>query len=812
MIYPSNYETKLGFVKIKELLNESCLSTLGRENVDNIQFVKSYKEVEQLLLQTSELKSIIQFDDKFNFSNFSDIRPYLKHIRIEGTLIEEENLFELRKGLVNLRSVLMFFANEENIKKYPTIGAFASQYAFFPEVEEGINRILDKFGKIKDNASSELSSIRRNILSKKSEIVRKASAILQKAKASGLVDKDINLAIRNDRSVIPVPSANKRKFKGLILDESATGKTVFIEPADIVEANNDIKELEYQERREIRRILIAKADDLRPFADELIGSYEFLGVLDFIRAKAKLAIRLNALKPILSKHPRVEWRTAVHPLLFLSHAAIGKTVVPLDISLDRDNRILLISGPNAGGKSVCLKTIGLLQYMLQCGLLVPVKEDSVFGIFNNIFIDIGDEQSIENDLSTYSSHLMNMKSFTKFADGKTLLMIDEFGTGTEPMLGGAIAEAVLGDLNNKKAFGVITTHYTNLKHYASATENIFNGAMLYDTAEMRPLFKLCVGEPGSSFAFEIARNIGLSENILTTAADIIGKDNINYDKNLKDILRDKRYWEKKRQNIRKIEKNIEEQSEQFSEFKDDVSKIRKQIIREAKAEASRIIADSNKVVERTVKGIVESNAEKEKTKALRKELQAFKDGLTDSSTDSRVEIDLKLKKKIQIKKKTPISPIEKRDIVAGDKVRMKGQILPGEVVSVKKKKAEVVFGLIKSFVELNRLELVTEKEYKNFNKPKKSVISVDGSFDKVTSFKHEIDLRGVRADEAMDKISRYIDDAIMCNATEVRVMHGKGTGALRLMIREYLGTLDYVTSFRDEHPDFGGSGVTKVVF
>lgn len=812
MIYPENYENKLEFFKVKDLLKTYCLSSLGKENVDKIRFLKSFRTVERMLLQTSEMKEIVQFDQNFTFSNFSDIRPYIKHIRIEGTFIDEENLFELKKGIENLKSVLTFFSKEENIKKYPTISEFANKYGFFPEIEETINRVLDKYGKIKDNASIELLSIRRKITSKKAEASRKAAAILQKVKSMGLIESDVNLALRNDRAVIPIPAFNKRKIKGLVLDESATGKTVFIEPAEIVEANNEIKELEYQERREIRKILIGVADEIRPFSEELMNSYEFLGILDFIRAKAKFSVIINAIKPDLTKHALVDWRKAIHPLLYLSHKELGKSVVPLDIKLDRENRLLLISGPNAGGKSVCLKTIGLLQYMLQCGLLVPVKEDSVFGIFNNIFLDIGDEQSIENDLSTYSSHLMNMKHFTRFADAKTLLMIDEFGTGTEPMLGGAIAEAVLKDLNNKRAYGVITTHYTNLKHYATATKHIANGAMLYDTAKMQPLFQLRIGEPGSSFAFEIARKIGLSEDILTTATDLVGKENIEYDKNLKDILRDKRYWETKRQNIRKLEKKLESQTEEYSEFTDDASKIKKEIIRQAKAEAAKIIADSNKIVERTIQQIVESKAEKEKTKELRKKLQDFKDDIGDSDKDSRVSVNRKLDKKQRKKKVKEVIPVEKREVREGDKVKMKGQIIPGEVISVKGKKAEVIFGLIKSFVDTKRLEIVSEKEYKNYNKPKATSVKIEGSFEKATNFKYELDLRGVRVDEAMDKISRYMDDAVMCDAREVRILHGKGTGALRLMIREYLGTLDYIESYADEHPDFGGSGVTKVIF
>ncbi|HEX7584068.1 MAG TPA: endonuclease MutS2, partial [Prolixibacteraceae bacterium] len=499
-------------------------------------------------------------------------------------------------------------------------------------------------GKIKDYASPELSQIRKELLSKQSGVSKRLQAILKKAQDDGLVEEDASVAMRDGRAVIPVASAFKRKLNGIVHDESSTGKTSYIEPAEVVELNNQIRELEYAEIREIVRILTTFSNDIRPYLPDLLLAYEFLGKIDFIRAKAIYAIDINGIKPYLENKCQLEWESAVHPLLMLALRRENRKVVPLNITLTPKKHILLISGPNAGGKSVCLKTVGLLQYMLQCGLLIPVKESSATGIFDKLFIDIGDEQSIENDLSTYSSHLLNMKFFLKNSNEKTLVLIDEFGTGTEPMLGGAIAESILGQLNEMNTFGVITTHYTNLKHFASSSEGIENAAMMYDSAKMEPLFQLDIGKPGSSFAFEIARKIGLPEKILEDATEKIGKDHINFDKHLRDIVRDKRYWETKRQKIRKVEKSLDELAEKYETDLGQLDKQRKEILLKARQEADQILSEANKRIENTIFEIRESQADKEKTKLIRAKLTDFKKKVEESTTAQDEQISLKIQK------------------------------------------------------------------------------------------------------------------------------------------------------------------------
>jgi len=531
VLYPENFENKIGFDKIRDMLKGGCLSNLGRLRVDKIRFSNKYSFIETLVTQVDEFKQIILMEDDFPLSHFIDLTQALKKIKVEGTYFLAEELFDLKRSLETIRAILRFFKARKEEDKYPYLQKLTDNIKLYPFVFERIDSIITKQGKIKDNASPELNIIRKDIRDKESSVSRRLHSILKDAQKSGIVDQDITLSIRDGRATIPVDASNKRKIKGFILDESATGKTAYIEPAEIVELNNDIKELYYAERREIVKILSQFADDIRPYIDDLMFAYEYMGTIDFIRSKAMLANKLNGIKPIFNDKPMLEWKKAVHPLLYTSFKEEARTVVPLDIKLNNDNqRILLISGPNAGGKSVCLQTVGLLQYMFQCGLLVPMNENSEIGLFKNVFINIGDDQSIENDLSTYSSHLLNMKNFIKSANNDTLVLIDEFGSGTEPMLGGAIAEAILDSLNQKKAFGVITTHYTSLKHFASSEHGIENGAMLFDTGKIEPLFKLSIGEPGSSFAFEIARKIGLPEEILKKATEKKGKDHINFNR------------------------------------------------------------------------------------------------------------------------------------------------------------------------------------------------------------------------------------------------------------------------------------------
>ena len=628
MIYPSNFEQKTGFDKVRLLVSDKCLSTLGKERVSEMNFSSDYQKVTGLLEEVSEFVTILQGEEEFPTNYYFDVRYSLKRIRPEGTWLDEKELFDLKRSLQTILEILRFFRpDEEGEIKYPKLTELAGDILPFPQLIGKIDSIIDKFGKVKDSASSELQSIRREMTITMSNISRSLQSILRAAQSEGVVDKDVSPTMRDGRLMIPVAPAFKRKIRGIVHDESATGKTVFIEPEVVVEANNRIRELEGEEKREIVRILTSFTDVIRPLTPDILQSYDFLAEIDFIRAKALFAQEIKGIHPVVEEKPQVDWARAVHPLLYLSLKKQQKTVVPLDITLTDEKRMLIISGPNAGGKSVCLKTVGLLQYMMQSGLLVPMHESSRMGIFTHLFIDIGDEQSIENDLSTYSSHLTHMKFFVRNCDERTILLIDEFGSGTEPQIGGAIAEALLGRFNQRGSFGVITTHYQNLKHFAEDTPGVVNGAMLYDRHLMQPLFKLAIGNPGSSFAVEIARKIGLPEDVIAEASEKVGQDYINMDKYLQDIVRDKRYWETKRQNIRQREKRLEEVIANYEKDLNEVNAQRKEIMREAKREASQIVADANAKVENTIREIKEAQAEKERTKSARQELRDFKDGM-----------------------------------------------------------------------------------------------------------------------------------------------------------------------------------------
>ena len=701
MTYPQNFEEKIGFDKIRGLICDRCLSTLGSERVAGMQFQTSFDTIDRLLHESEEFTHILQTEDNFPADYFFDIRSSLQRIRIEGTFLDETELFNLRRSLETIRHIVGFFINEEE-SPYPHLQALAGNVVVFPQLLSRIDQIIDKFGHVKDNASTELSQIRRELNRTLSSISRSLNMILRNAQSEGIVDKEVSPTLREGRLVIPVIPAYKRRIKGIVHDESASGKTVYIEPAEVVEANNRIRELEGEERREIIRILTLFTDELRPHLAEIAHSYEFLADIDFIRAKALFAIEINALLPHFENCRQIEWYHAIHPLLFLSLKKQNKQVVPLDIALTPQQRILLISGPNAGGKSVCLKTTGLLQYMLQCGLLIPVYENSHTGIFDHIFIDIGDEQSIENDLSTYSSHLTNMKFFVKNCNESSLLLIDEFGGGTEPQIGGAIAEVLLDRFNRKKAFGVITTHYQNLKQFAEDTQGIVNGAMLYDRHMMQPLFKLSIGNPGSSFAIEIARKIGLPEDVIADASEKVGSDYIDMDKYLQDIVRDKRYWENKRQNIRHREKQLEEITQRYADNLQEIEKERKRILKEAKQKAEQLIAESNARIENTIRTIKEAEAEKEKTKMARQELHSFKKGLQkndeNDDTISRkiAKIKAKEEKKNHSKKEADAETSKTTTISVGDAVCLKGQTTVGEISAIQGNKPTFIFGHITS--------------------------------------------------------------------------------------------------------------------
>lgn len=820
MIYPDNFEYKIGFDKIRELIVLKCLSPLGEEKTVEMMFSSDHKTIQEQLCQTEEFVRIVQEEDDFPISNFFDVRYALKNIRIEGTWLDENVVFDLRRSLQTIKDIVGFLKKEdEENTPYPYLQDLAGDVLVFPQLLTKIDSILDKYGRIKDNASPDLNRIRREMSQVSGGISKSLNAILRSAQAEGLVEKDVAPTMRDGRLVIPVAPAFKRKLKGIVHDESATGKTVFIEPAEVVEANNRIRELESEERREIVKILIAFTDIVRPLTPDILQSYEFLAWIDFIRAKAYFSLDINAIRPNLEDNQQIRWYGAVHPLLYLSHKKQNKKVVPLEIWLENDNRLLIISGPNAGGKSVCLKTLGLLQYMVQCGIPIPVAETSQVGIFDNIFIDIGDEQSIENDLSTYSSHLTNMKYFVRNCNDKTILLIDEFGGGTEPQIGGAIAESLLKRFNEKGAYGVITTHYQNLKHFANENKGVVNGAMLYDRHLMQPLFALSIGNPGSSFAIEIARKIGLPEDVIQDASEIVGSDYINMDKYLQDIVRDRRYWETKRQNIRQKEKKLEEITEKYETDLTDVEKQRKELIRQAKSEAQRILSEANAKIENTIRSIKEAQAEKEKTKEVRQGLAKFREELENSDllVDDKIARKIqKLKDKERNKKDKPkVQKDQRVDVISvGDNVRMKGQTSVGELLEIQGKNAVVAFGMIKSTVKFDSLEKISKNQVKR-EMQKSTFVSEqtrDFVYDKKLNFKQDIDVRGMRADEALQAVMYYIDDAIQVGVSRVRILHGTGTGALRQVIRDYLRTVNGVRSANDEHVQFGGAGITVINF
>jgi DNA mismatch repair protein MutS2 len=820
MIYPENFEYKIGFDRIRMLLREKCLSPMGLEMVDSLKFIDDYEKLSKILSATFEFQEILTFEDFFPSENYYQISDCLNKIRIEGTFPEVQEVFDLKRSLETVKTILSFFRSKNEVK-YTVLRSMCSSVKTYPYVLETIDRIIDKRGVVKDSASSKLKEIRSELISKSVHVNKRLNAILKQAQSDGIVDSDTAVSVRNGRGVIPVSSYDKRKLKGLIHDQSASGKTVFIEPEEIVEINNDIIELEYEERREIVRILTTFADNIRPYIDDLLESNLFLGEIDFIRTKALLGNHLHAIKPGLTPKPVLMWKGAIHPLLSLSFEKTpGRKVIPLEIELNEKDRILLISGPNAGGKSVCLKTVGLLQYMLQCGLTIPVAEGTEAGMFKNILIDIGDEQSIDNDLSTYSSHLINMKYFVKNGNDKTLILIDEFGTGTEPMLGGSIAEAILAELNRKEVFGVITTHYTNLKHFASLTSGIVNGAMAFDNHMMQPLFQLAIGKPGSSFAFEIARKIGLPENILEEAAGKAGVKNINYDRHLKDIARDKRYWETKRQSIRQQEKRLEELMAEYEKELSGAKSLRKEIISKAKDEAQQLLKDSNRMIENTIRQIKESQAEKEKTRDIRQQLEEFKNiveieskPIETKAEEKIAELGTRAKRiKLEPEQVKPVAAVSKEHpLKPGDAVRMIDTLAAGEIIEIKDKMVQVETGSLRFFVPLDKIERISRGELKKSLRSNQVVRENDPAIvQRNINFKPEIDIRGVRGEEAINQVRDLIDNALIVRHRNLRILHGKGNGILRQLVRQYLATVDVVKTFRDEHVEFGGSGITVV--
>ena len=852
MIYPNNYESKIGFDTIRQLLKERCMSSLGKEKVDELSFSDDAALVNEQMAQIREMRRLMEAVEKPEMNYFFDVRESVTRIRMENTHLEEDELFDLRRSLETI-GIIVTFLNKNNGDDefpeytYPALHRLATDVQTFPAIIRRIDSILDKFGKIKDSASMTLAGIRHEMEQTAGSISRTLYTILHSAQRDGLVAQDVAPTLRDGRLMIPVAPGLKRRIKGIVHDESATGKTVFIEPAEVVEANNKVRELEAQERREIIRILTVFSDELRPHVQEVLDSYHFLAQIDLIHAKAEMAVQMQAFEPEVKAEPTMDWIRAIHPLLQRSLQKQDKKVVPLDIRLRREGFLLIISGPNAGGKSVCLKTVGLLQYMVQCGLSIPIGDRSTVGLFQNIMIDIGDEQSIADDLSTYSSHLLNMKNMMKQANSRTLLLIDEFGGGTEPTIGGAIAEAVLKQFWKKQAFGVITTHYQNLKHFAEDHPGVVNGAMLYDRHQMQALFQLSIGQPGSSFAIEIARKTGIPEEVISDASEIVGSDYIQSDKYLQDIVRDKRYWEGKRQTIHQHEKSLEGHIQRYETNLEEIERERKQILSRAKQQAEELLAEANRRIENAIREIKEAQAEKERTREVREELQEFREQVKNDDTrglmseedfakklrqmeerkarkaqrkEKKGEEQRAASEKLAARARENLNP-ENRPLAAGDSVRIKGTNSIGEIESIQGKQATVIFGGLRSKVKLEQLER-SEKVKVNSEKfataiDKHAHLAIQTSHmtratmeDRKQNFHQDIDVRGMRGDEAIDTVMHFIDDAILIGLSRVRILHGTGTGILRQLIRQYLATVPNVKKAKDEHVQFGGAGITVV--
>lgn len=787
MIFPKNIETKLGFDKIKELLKKECQSSLGVAFVEKVRISTDYKVVNLLISQTDEFRQVIANGESMPNGDFYDFSDSLERAKIEGVFLEEEALHDLKISLETLFAWLHFFKQQEESEQ---LKQMASTTELDATLLNAISSKIDEKGKIKDNATPELFQIRKKIQNDQRKLRKLLNQVLKQAINKKYTKADANITIKNGRMVIPVQAEFKRKIKGFVQDESASGKLVYLEPTEVLEVNNEIKELEYQERREVIKILIALTDKVRVELHPLRRALIFLSLLDFIRAKAKFAIKINGIMPNFVNSNSIDWKGATHPLLYLAHQELGKSVVPLDIVLDDENRILVISGPNAGGKSVCLKTVGLIQYMFQAGMLVPIGEESTMGVFKNFFIDIGDEQSIENDLSTYSSHLSSMKFFLEQADKKTLFLIDEFGTGTDPNFGGAIAEAVLEKLNQQKAFGVVNTHYSNLKEFAEKSEGVVNGAMRFDTENLAPLYKLEIGKPGSSFALEIAQKIGLQKDIIDNIKEKLGTEKVNFEQLLSDLEKEKFTLENERKALQENNNSLQQKLKRYQALTDELSEKRKTIVNEAKEEANRLLKETNQRIESTIRVIKEHKASKTTTKDVRKKLAVFKESI----------------KKEKVKKPKPTVKVVEGVIETGSFVRIKGQETIGEVIGMRGKDVEIVFGSLTSKLKLSRLEKVSKGVFKKSTKPTASR-GIDLS-SKMANFSTRLDLRGKRAAEALSMLDVFIDSALLFSSGELQVVHGKGDGILRELVRKQLKGYKNIVNIHDEHADRGGAGVT----
>lgn len=838
-------EAILGFDRVRKIISDRCSTEYATARTAEENFSTDAREIRQRLLLTDEMRMIVMFEESFPSNGYIDCVRFLEILSNEGSNIDLVSLGKLKTMLETLRRITLFFSNiKDGI--YPNLKKMVSSIVLFPEVQQRIDTILDKFGNVKDTASDELYDIRRKLKDKEGAISKRIGILLKKAQADGIVDQDASVVVRDGKMLIPVSTSNKRKIQGFVYDESSSGKTTFIEPAEIVEITNEISELHFAETREIARILYEFSDWLRPYVPDLLDGAKCIGEMDFLIAKAQTALDFVAGMPIISETEEMNLRKARHPLLERSLKRDGKEIVPLTVTLTPQKHILLISGPNAGGKSVCLKTVGLLQYMFQWGMLIPTSETSEMMVFDRIMADIGDGQSIDNDLSTYSSFLESMKDMLKEADSHTLVLIDEFGSGTEPAAGGAIAEAILNEFDKRGVYGVITTHYTNLKLYASGADTgVINGAMQFDAKNIAPLFKLEMGLPGNSFAFELARKMGLPEEIIKDAENRAGEEFVGIERNLRKIARNRRVLDEKIQKIRNTDKTLESITDKYQKELEDIRKKRQEIIDEAKREAEDIVKGANRQVEHTIRTIKEKQAEKSQTRKARADLQDFVNALAAKKEQDQQDRDSYLEDKLrkvnerqqrqlarknrrattedqkrmneEAEKSRMISSFRSGPLQVGEKVRIKANGMVGEVSIVSDKAVTVIIGNIKSKMPLDKVERITSNEYKSAvkaaPKPVTQTTSMDSSIsERKLNFKMELDVRGQRVNEALDNVMHYIDDAIMLNVSSVRIIHGKGTGALRDEIQRFLRATPGVVSAKDESVQLGGSGVTVVTF
>ena len=828
MIYPANFEQRIGFDRIREQVISLCSMQSAREVIASEGFSTSMREIEERLKLADQMRVVISMEHGADIGEQEDIAAIVEKIAVEGSYITEEEAAILLRSLRSASSIIEFILSRKE-GLYPDLRRITLGVGTYPELQRAIDRVVDEKGEVRSSASPELQDIRRAIREHEGLVAKRLQQVLQRAKASGIVEADAMLSIRDGHAVIPVSAANKRKIAGFIHDESATGRTFYVEPVEVVELNNELKELEYAEKREIVRILTELTAVLRLDVEGLSRIEEYLTRMDALRAKARWALDNGATRPIISTDGRLLLRKARHPLLQQTLRAQRKEIVPLDMELNSERRILVISGPNAGGKSVCLKTTGLLQYMVQCGFLVPVLENSEFPLFKSLMIDIGDQQSLENDLSTYSSHLVNMKAMLQEASEQTLILIDEFGSGTEPTIGGAISESILEHFVECKSYGVITTHYANIKYFASRNEGVANGAMSFDVKNIQPLFSLEMGKPGSSFAIEVARKIGLPESIVRKAMDKAGEDHINLEKQLREIARDKRYWAEKRDRIRQTDRKVEQLEQTYTDRLQDIKEERRRILESARKEAEELITSANRTIENTIRTIRESQAEKELTRLARKELVSFAEEVnnSDKSAEERIEREMeRLARRRERREKRAeereqnggvvekLQPQPKPQVIeVGSKVKLEGQATPGVVQQIKGKRAQVAFGQMMIMVELSRLSVVSSTEYRAATRPTtaRTVVSVDIRERKL-NFRDTIDVRGMRAVEALEAVEDLVDDALMVGVSTVTILHGKGTGALKEEIRRYLRTVKDVATVADDHADRGGAGITIVTF